>query len=165
MENGLNVSGLFTILCIDTNGKVKWFDIAKNAVTTEGLNHILDVTFHGSSAKSTWYIGLIRDDNYSALAASDTLTSHPGWEEADEYTGDRKEWTEGASADGIITNASAVNFSINDTETMKGAFLCSSDTGDSGEILFCTALFSGGDRSVVSGDTLKVTYSLTASAA
>jgi len=134
----------------DTDSNIKWTDEAQNGVTTEGLNHILDVEFHGETQVTTWYIGLIRDDSYSALAAGDTLASHAGWQEGDEYTGDRKEWTEGAASAGSMTNASTVDFAINDTETMKGAFLCSAATGTSGK-LYCTALFTGGDRAVISG--------------
>jgi hypothetical protein len=45
-----------------------------------------------------------------------------------------------------------------DTYTVSGAFLCSVATGTSG-ILFSASEFSApGDRSVVSGDTLNVTY-------
>jgi len=165
---GFNVSmyssGIFYVKCFDKDGKLKWEDTAKNAVTAEGLNHVLDVEFHAETQITTWYIGLIRDDSYSTLAAGDTLASHAGWQEGDEYTGDRKEWTEGAAAAGVMTNGSSVNFAINDTETMKGAFLCSAESGTSG-ILYCTALFTQGDRAVVSGDTLKVTYTITNAAA
>jgi len=131
-------------------------------MTNEGLNHALDVVCHGSSQVSPWYIGLIRDDNYTGLSAGDTLASHSGWEEADEYDGDRKEWTEGAASSQSITNASSVDFSMNDTETIKGCFLASAASGTSGTLL-CTALFSGGDQTVANGDTLKVTFTLNAS--
>jgi len=158
----LKVGGVFTMTCKDKDGNFKWKEVFKNGVTTLGLNHLLDVTFHGSTQKTTWYIGLIRDDNYSALAAADTLASHAGWEEGDEYTGDRKEWTEGAAAAGVMTNAATVDFTMDDTETMKGAFLCAAATGTA-EVLFCTALFTGGDQAVAAADVLQVTYELTAS--
>jgi len=139
-----------------------WETGASNGVVTVGKNYLLDAGFHGSAASSTWYIGLIRDDNYSALAAGDTMASHAGWEEGDEYTGDRKEWTEGAAAAGSMTNASSVDFSINDTETFKGAFLCDGATGTACT-LYCTALFDEGDRPCASGYTLQATYTISLS--
>lgn len=160
----LGLRGRFDVVCVDKDGNEKWRDTAFNAVTTEGLNHILDVQFHAETQVTTWYIGLIRDDNYSALAAGDTLASHAGWEEADEYTGNRLEWTEGAAAAGSMTNGTSVDFPMTDTETIKGAFLSSVATGTAGK-LYCTALFTGGDKACANGDTLKVTYTLTAAAA
>lgn len=161
----IRFKGHFEIECVGKDGRTKWKTTAENDVTNEGLNSVLDVMFHGSSQITTWYIGLIRDDNYSALANADTMSSHAGWEEADEYSeSTRQEWTEGAASSQSITNAATVDFSINATETMKGIFLTSSATksGTSGT-LWATALFSSGDQAVANGDTLKVTYTVTAS--
>ena len=156
-----DVGGRFYWQCFDPTGRLKWATDSKNAVVTEGLNYLLDVGFHGATQISPWYIGLIHDTNYTGLSASDTLASHGGWEEGTEYTGDRPEWTEGAASGGVMTNGSTVDFSINASATMKGGFLCSVSTGSTGT-LFCTALFSAGDQPVGSGDTLRATYTLTA---
>lgn len=158
------VGGKFEVRCFDAEGKPKWTDDFTNLVTTQGLNHLLSTVFAGGTAAATWYIGLISSAGYSALAAGDTLASHAGWTETAAYTGDRKEWTEGAPAGGAMTNATSVDFAITGGVTVKGAFLCSAETGTSGT-LFCEALFSGGDRAVINGDTLKVTYTLTAASA
>jgi hypothetical protein len=67
----------------------------------------------------------------------------------------------------INNSASVAVFSINGTTTVGGAFLTSDDTksGTSG-ILFSAADFSSpGDRAVVSGDTLNVTYEFSLDAA
>lgn len=164
MNGNLAIGGVFEIVCRGADGRIKWRDTAKNAFTTEGLNHVLDVAVHGTTPVSPWYIGLIADGSYSALAAGDTLASHAGWTEADVISGNRLEWTEGAAAGGVTTNSSTVDHTIDASDTVKGAFLCSVASGTSG-VLLCTALFSQGDRAVVSGDTLQVTYTLTASAA
>lgn len=145
--------------------KLKWEAEAKNAVTTEGLSHILDVEFHGTTQVATWYIGLIKTDY--THAAGDTLASHAGWTEAvpgTDYTGDRLAWTEGAASSGVMINGSTVDFPCLTTITLKGALLASVATGTSGK-LFCTAAFSGGDQAVNNGDTLKATYTITATAA
>jgi len=153
--------GLFKFECYDKYGNKKWEAEAENGSTTEGLNHILDTEFHGSSQESTWYIGLIDNSGFTEFVVADTLLSHAGWTALTDYTGDRKEWTEGASVAGSITNASTVNFAMTATKTVKGAFLCSAATGLSSVILFCTAAFTGGTQAVENGDTLKVTYTIT----
>ena len=124
-------------------------------VTEEALNHFNDVALHAATQKTTWYLGLISSVDYSALAVGDTLASHAGWTELTAYTGDRKEWTEGASAAGVITNAVGVDFTMNDTFTAKGAFLCSVASGTDG-VLLATWLFDGGDESGVSGNILRI---------
>ena len=60
----------------------------------------------------------------------------------------------------ISNSASVAVFSINGTATIAGAFLTSNNTkGGTTGILFSASDFqSPGDRSVVSGDTLNVTY-------
>ena len=132
-------------------------------MVTVGLNHFLDTELHAGTPVTTWYVGLIRDDSYSALAAADTMASHAGWQEGDEYTGTRPAYVEAAASSAVTTNsASKAEFAINDTETMKGAFLVSDASGTAG-VLLCTGLFTGGDQAVSSGDTLRVTVAITAS--
>jgi hypothetical protein len=63
----------------------------------------------------------------------------------------------------VATNsASPATFTINATSTIAGAFLTSISTkGGTTGILFSASDFSSpGDRAVVSGDTLSVTYTL-----
>lgn len=162
MEATLNLKGKFKFECFDKDGNLKWKNEADNAATDEGLNKVLDVFFHGVAAIGTWYIGLITGTG--TLAAADTLASHAGWTEGTDYTGNRLEWTEGAASSKSITNGTAVSFPCTDTMTVKGAFLASVATGTEG-VLFCTAAFTGGDQAVGNGDTLKVTYTVTAAAA
>ncbi len=165
-NSGLRFAGYFTVSCFDKNGRLKWKKTAKNGTTNEGLNYLLDVVL-GSETKPSWYVGLIRDDNYSALAAGDTMASHAGWEEGDEYSQSaRPQITFAAASSQQIANTEICAFFINATETMKGMFLTNDNTkgGTSGKLL-CTALFDGGDEAVIDGDVLKVTYTLTAAAA
>lgn len=154
--------GCFKFQCFDKNGNLKWEQEAPNGATDEGLNKLLDVMFHAVAAISTWYIGLIT--GAGTLAAADTLASHAGWTEGTDYTGSRQEWAEGAASGKSITNGTAAEFPITGTMTVKGAFLASAATGTSGT-LFSTAAFTGGDQAVNNGDTLKVTYTVSAAAA
>lgn len=163
----LKFAGIFTIECFEKKGgKLLWKKTAKNGTTNVGLNYALDIIF-GAEAKPSWYVGLIRDDNYTGLAAGDTMASHGGWEEADEYSETERQEISFAAASGqAISSSSRCYFSINATETMKGVFLVNNSTkGGSTGTLFCTALFTGGDEAVVDGNVIKVTYTLTAAAA
>jgi len=162
----LGIGGRFEVECYRSDGSLRWKDTIKNAVTTAGLNNCIDRYLGGTAKATAWYVGLIRDDSYSALAAADTLASHAGWEEADEYDeAARQALTLAGASGGVDSNtASKAEFTISDTETMKGAFICDAETGTSGT-LFCTGLFTGGDRAVEDGDTLRVTYTITATAA
>ena len=162
MKSTFKLKGKFRFECFDKDGKLKWAKEADNAATNEGLDKVLDVFFHGVTLVSPWYIGLITGTG--TLNAADTLASHAGWTEGTDYTGNRLEWTEGAASSQSITNGTAVDFPITGTMTVKGAFLSSAATGTTGT-LFCTAAFTGGDQVVGNGDTLKVTYTVTAAAA
>ena len=157
---GLDLANIWKVTCLDKNGNVKWEEEKKNLIVTEGLNHILDVTFHADTQVTTWYIGL---KGSGTPAAGDTMASHASWSEITDYSGDRKEWTEGAASSGSMTNSSSVDFSITGTATIAGAFLNTASTGTAGT-LYGVVDFSSA-RSVISGDTLQVTVTVTAASA
>jgi len=160
MKDGFKVGGIFEVTCYGPDGKIKWADDAKNLVTNEGLDHILDVVLHGTTAVSPWYVGL---KGTGDPAAGDTLASQGTWTENSNYTDNRKEYVEAASSSQSVTNsASKASFSINaDTQTIAGAFLASAATGTTGTLL-CVANFTGGNKSCDNGDTLEVTYTISA---
>jgi len=153
----LSLKNIWTVDCFDSEGNLKWSETKKNLITTEGLNHILDSTFHADTQITTWYIGL---KGSGSAAAGDTLASHAGWSEISDYSGDRKEWTEGAASSGSMTNSSSVDFTITGTATVAGAFLGSAASGTSGTLYGVVDFASA--RSVLSGDTLQVTVTVTA---
>jgi hypothetical protein len=63
----------------------------------------------------------------------------------------------------VISNtASPSSFVMNATVVIAGAFLAS--TTDNSGILFSEGDFTGGDKSVASGDTLNVTYTFSLTA-
>lgn len=159
--DGLALKGTWIFTCRDRHGRIKWVETAKNLITNQGLDHALDVLFHGASQVTTWYIGL---KGAGTVAASDTLASHAGWTENENYTGDRKEFVEAAASSRSITNsANKASFAItSDSQTIAGAFLSSAATGTSGT-LFSGVDFTGGSKSCDNGDTLEVTYTINAS--
>lgn len=157
----LKPSGFFTIEVLDKNGKLKHKEVIQNAVTTVGKNHMLDVTFHGSSATGTWYIGLIDNSGYTSVPATDTMSSHSGWNEFTTYDeSTRVAWTEGAASAASITSSSVSTFTIGGNGTLRGIFIASDSTksGTSG-ILWSTALFSAA-TAVADDDQIKITYTV-----
>lgn len=136
-----------------------------NDITNQGKNSLFEVYFHDGTqiASSSWFIGLISNSGYSALAAGDTMSSHSGWTEATGYTqSTRVAWGPGAAASQSITNASPATFDMNATATIKGIFVVSNSTkGGTTGTLWSTALFSA-DVPVANGDQLRVTYTVSA---
>jgi hypothetical protein len=159
-QASLKVAGHYEVECLDADGNVKWVESFDNTFVNEGLDHILDVVFSDGSQDTTHYVGL---KGSGAVAAGDTLASQGSWSEFDSYTGDRKAWTEaGVSSQSITNSASPAAFSISGSGTVAGAFLCNAASGTSGK-LYSAADFTA-SRTVASGDTLNVTYTVDISA-
>jgi hypothetical protein len=151
-----------------------------NGIVNEGKNRLFDVMFEGSTQITSWYMGLIDNANYSAIADDDTYDdidqAGNGWDEFQSYTdpgnGDstttRPLWPSDAASGQSISNTTQVVYDITATGTVKGLFLAggtgSQTKGDHAAtgVLWCTALFDQGDTSVVNGDQLKVTYTASA---
>lgn len=163
---GVSRSTHYKIECFDRDGNLKWVEEFDNLVVTAGLNDSLDKHFKGSNYTAAWYVGLT--DGTPTFDATDTMASHDGWVEVEDYSEtDRPALTLGSVSNGSVDNsASKASFSIDNSVTVGGAFVTSDDTiGGSTGILYGGGAFSGGDRAVVSGDTLNVTVTLTAAAA
>lgn len=150
---------IYEVECVGADGQVKWTERIENLVTTVGKTDLIDKYFKGSAYTAAWYLGL---KGTGTAAVGDTLASHAGWAEVNPYTGNRPAITFGTTAAGSNT-ATAVSFSITvaGPTTVAGAFVAGVNTGTSG------LLYSAGDfavsRSVVAGDTLNVTLTVSAS--
>ena len=150
--------GKYIIECFDKDGKLKWKDSFKNLITNEGRQHIIDTVFSAGTNVATWYLGLT--DGTPTPALGDTLASHAGWTEETGYTGNRQEWVEVRSAQTATNSASVAVFPITGTATIGGGMLASVASGTTGVLMSAGAL-SGGNRSVINGDTVNLTYSYT----
>jgi hypothetical protein len=171
----VGAGGVFTVTCHGADGQVKWSDSFHNLVVNQGLQDMNAKYFVGSGYTAAWYLGLVTGPGSgTTFSAGDTLASHGstgsgGWTENTAYTGNRKAVTFGTATTAdpsVITNsASPSSFTMNaNAQTIAGAFLCSVATGTSG-ILFSAGDFTGGDKTVDSGDTLSVTYQFSLDAA
>jgi len=172
VTEGLRGGGVFTVVCYDKDGNHKWTAKTPNLVVNVGLADMNDKYFSGSGYTATWYLGLYGAASSNNPAAGDTMASHAGWTEVTDYSQSTRPAATFGSATvadpSVIDNSGSVAvFSINNTVTVGGAFLTSDDTkGGSTGILFSAADFQApGDRNVVSGDTLNVTYQFSLDAA
>jgi hypothetical protein len=142
----------------------KWADVAENVVTTVGKNHTLDNELAGSAYTAAWFLGLISLTGYTTgSVVGDTMASHGGWAEDQNYTqGTRPAPSFSAASGGSKTTSAVVVFSINATTTIKGCFLNTVSTkGGTTGTLYSAGLFTGGDQPAVNGNTLNVTYTST----
>lgn len=162
--DGLEAHGVFTFTCFDSDGNQKWVDIAPNLVVNTGLQDMNNKYFTGTTYTAAWYIGLVNGtSSTTTFSGGDTLATHAGWDENQNYVGNRKAVTFGAASLSNISNinnaSSTASFTMNASANIAGAFLANVASGTSG-LLFSAADFqSPGDRSVVNGDVLNVTYS------
>jgi hypothetical protein len=170
MGEMLQARGVYTAQCFDSNGNLKWEDTYTNLVTTVGKNDLLDKYLAGSAYTAAWYLGLVDGGTTPTYAAGDTLASHSGWTEIATGTGytysgsstNRATATFGAASAGTkATGATA--FAITATLTIAGTLLCATQargtaSNGGGGILYSVGSFTGGNKSVASGDTLNVTY-------
>lgn len=163
----MSAKGVYKVQCHDKDGNLKWEEETHNLVVNVGLQDMNAKYFTGSAYTAAWYLGLYGAGASNTPAASDTMSSHAGWTEVTAYSQSTRPactfGTPTTANPSVATNsASAATFSINGTTTVGGAFLTSNSTkGGTTGTLFSAADFSSpGDRSVVSGDTLTVTYTL-----
>jgi hypothetical protein len=163
--------GVFTIQCFDKDGNLKWEGASPNLVVNVGLQDMNTQYFTASGYTATWYLGLYGAAASNDPAAGDTAASHIGWTEVTAYSqATRPACTFGSAtnADPSVISNSALPavFTMNSTVTVGGAFLISNNTkGGSTGILFSASDFaSPGDRNVVSGDTINVTYTFSLNA-
>jgi len=169
----VGAGGVYTVTCIGADGVEKWSDTFHNKVVNQGLQDMNSKYFQGSGYTAAWYLGLVEGPGSgTTYAAADTLASHAGWTEltpGTDYTGNRKAVTFGTATTAdpsVIDNSgspSSFAMLVNST-VVAGAFLCTVASGTSG-VLFSAGDFTGGDKTVDSGDTLNVTYSFSLDAA
>ncbi len=172
VDERAGATGVYHVDCFRGEALV-WSDEIHNTVMTEGKNTALNAYLSGAAYTTTGpFVGLISSTSFTAISSADTaaqLAGTNGWREAGtaqgpSYSGGGRKTPVWAAASG---GAKAFNaplvFSVTGTGTVKGAFLVygagASSTYDTttGQ-LYSAGLFSGGDRAVLSGDTLNISY-------
>lgn len=156
--------GRYLVWCVGADGKEKWRDTIDNLVTTVGKNDFLDKYLLGSAYTQTVRMGLA---GTGTKAVGDTQASHAGWSEvglanAPTYTGNRKSVTMGAAAAGSSVSPTQA-FAMTGSGTVAGCFINnggSATIDNTTGVLFSAGDFTGGSKTVTSGDTINVVYTL-----
>ena len=138
---------------------------ASNYLENKVLDHVLRNTAY--TQPGNLYIGLFKNNSLTNLEAG-TLTDEVATAGGTLYARKAVTFGTATTADpSVISNsASPSSFTISGAGgTVAGAFLCTVASGTSG-VLFSESDFQApGDRVVVSGDTLNVTYTFSLDAA
>lgn len=141
-------------------------DYIENLVVNAGLDKQLDAMWVSGQSAPTWYLGLT--DGTPTVAASDTMSSHPGWTEVVNYDeANRVTWVAGAISGQSVSNlASPGRFTINSNSLTIGGTLSTDNAtkGVSTGLLATAGAFQAGDKVLDSGDTLDVTSQFSLSA-
>ena len=164
-------TGVYHVECHDKDGNLKWSAETKNLVVNEGLQYMAGTALTSVAQITTWYIGLYGAGASNTPAAGDTMASHAGWTEVVPYSNATRVAATFATATtanpSVVTNAaSPATFNINATSTVGGAFLTSGSakSGTTGTLFSAADFAAPGDRSVVSGDIISVTYTFSLAA-
>jgi hypothetical protein len=154
----VGVSGSFKVVCRAEDGTVRWEDDLSNLVVTVGKNDLLNQYFRGSSYNAAFFVGL---KTAGSISAADTMSSK-SWTEVTDYSNaTRPAFTAAVPSGGSTDNsASPAVFNINGTATVGGCFITTNNTkgGTTGTLFSATDFATA--RSVLSGDTLTVTYTI-----
>ncbi len=166
----VGLEGVYTFECFDAQGNLKWADQIENLTTNVGRKSLLDSYFANTGGGAV-VMGL---KGTGTAAYADTQASHAGWLEvgnanAPTYSGTRKTPAFSAATTAnpsILATSAAVVFSMTGSGTVAGAFINiggSSTIDSTTGTLFSAGDFTAGSKTVTSGDTINVTYQLSAS--
>ena len=165
--------------------KIADYDMPNN-ITNEGRTRLLNVMFNSGTPITAWWMGLVDSTSFTAYAPGDSyaqIAGTNGWTENTSYTDDangnsavtRPVWGAGSATVAAnvaqTTNATPAVFDITSggSGTVKGLFIVGGAAGAqtkgdhaASAILWAAAAFTAGDVTVLNGDQLKVSYSVTA---
>ena len=163
------LQGVYTAECFDAQGNLKWSDSIENLTTNVGRKSLLD-SYFANTGGGAIVMGLM---GTGTPAYTDTQASHSTWLEvgnanAPTYSGTRKTPTFSSATSAnpsVLTTSAAVTFSMTSSGTVAGAFINvggSASIDNTTGILFSAGDFTAGSKTVASGDTINVSYTLSA---
>lgn len=173
LQERMRMCGWFDAELYDKDGKLKWAETFPNTVMIEGENFLLDSGFAGVGYTVTGpFLGLIAATGFGSIVDTDTQASHAGWVEAGlavqpTYTGNRQTMAFSAAAGGAKAMNPALTYTFSNVAlaTVKGAFVvygtgASAVKDTTTGKLWSAGLFQSGDRDVIFGDQLVISYSM-----
>lgn len=171
MRDSLRAAGVFSFRCLNPDGELLWQRDIYNIVATVGKNLAFNTFLNGANYTVTGpYLGLIASQSFGGVAASDTMASHPGWQEAGgiippTYSGSRALCAWAPANNGAIGLVAPASFSITASGSVQGAFIVFGPSavntiGSTGGVLWSAGVFSGGAASITTGFTMTVNYAV-----
>lgn len=170
----VGLEGVYVAECYDASGNLKWSDKIENLTTNVGRQNLLN-SYFANTGGGAIVMGLGGPNGSSTFtpAYTDTQASHAGWYEvgaahAPTYSGTRQtpSFSSATNANpSVLATSVAVVFSMTGSGTVSGAFI---NVGGAATIdnttgtLFSIGAFTAGDKVVTAGDTINVTYTLSA---
>ena len=165
----VGLEGVYSVECYDAQGNLKWSETIENLTTNVGRKSLLD-SYFANTGGGAIVMGL---KGTGTAAYADTQASHATWLEvggtnAPTYSGTRKTPTFSAATTAnpsVLTTSAAVVFSMTGSGTVAGAFINvggSSTIDNTTGVLFSAGDFTAGSKTVTTGDTINVTYTLSA---
>ena len=171
-EDSVFASGVYSAECYAADGSLKWSDTFHNLTTNVGRQDLLQKYFITNAGGGAVVMGL---KGTGTAAVGDTQALHGGWQEVGlafnpTYSGTRKTpiFTNPVSTanPAVLSTSTAVVFTMTSAGTVAGAFINvggSSAIDNTSGTLFSAGDFTAGPKTVTSGDTINVTYTLSAS--
>lgn len=147
------------------HGQLVWDAHEHNLVVIEGLNTLLNRTFHTPGADANWYVML---KGPGTIAAGDTMASHAGWSEVTAFSNvTRPAWTPNTTASGgAMSNSSSVaTFNMNAPYSAAGCAMTSNNTVSGTTGLIFGAVNFGTQRDGDNPDIITVRADLSVEAA
>jgi hypothetical protein len=165
----IGLEGVYTAECFDAQGNLKWSETFKNLTTNVGRANLMN-SYFANTGGGAIVMGL---KGTGTAAYADTQASHATWLEvgnanAPTYSGTRKTpaFSAATSANpSVLATSAAVTFSMTSSGTVAGAFINVGGTSaidNTTGVLFSAGDFTAGSKVVASGDTINVSYTLSA---
>ena len=168
IQSGMVTAGYWTLEVYDSEGNPKYPPTrARNLVTTQGLNYMLNTSLDALAQSATWYCALSSTNTAAASTMTYAVPVFTEFTLYDEAT--RPTYTAASSTVASITNSAnkavfTISATVSGPTIYSAALMSSNPKGDAATTatLFSYALFST-SRAVVATDVLNLTYTIGAS--
>jgi len=149
---------------LSRDGKIIDSWVEPNIVPNVGLNYVFGAAFTGVTPITSWYVG-VQSAAYDCVASDTFATYLSNATEVTAYTSStRVAYTPDTIVAGLVNNSVAPSvFTFNNSATVAGAFLSSQSAKSSSTGTLVSAARFASPRSVISGDVLSITCTLTPS--
>lgn len=164
-SGGIRIHGHWRWVGRYPDGSIRFVDESENLVVDEALDDLLDAFWRNQTQPTAWYLGCTTGS--PTPAAGDTMSSHAGWTEQQNYDETpRQTWSPGAASSKSISNGTPITLtsSTSGPHTFGGGFLTSNSTkGGTTGVLSNVDVFSGGNKALATSETIDVTVTISAS--